>query len=123
MYNNVLNNHHRLFIVDKSSGKHILIDTGSDVSIWPTSSKYLNVFNNNNKKSQRCNFQLFAHNGTRITAYGLERITIDLGFGQPFTYSFIIAESGYPIIGADFLSHFHLLPDPIKPQDICTRIH
>ena len=111
MYNNVSNNHHRLFIVDKSSGKHILIDTGSDVSIWPTSSKYLNVFNNNNKKSQRCNFQLFAHNGTRITAYGLERITIDLGFGQPFTYTFIIAESGYPIIGADFLSHFHLLPD------------
>jgi hypothetical protein len=37
-------------------------------------------------------------------------MTVDLGLRRDFTHPFIIADVSYPIIGADFLLTFNLLP-------------
>lgn len=94
----------RLFIFDKSSNYHFLIDTGSDLSIIPPSIK---------DKTTNSNYpiNLYAANGSIIKTYGQKIITISLGLRRSFEWSFIIADVVKPIIGADFLTHFSLLVD------------
>ncbi|XP_023211929.1 uncharacterized protein K02A2.6-like [Centruroides sculpturatus] len=92
----------RLFITDRTSKVAFLIDTGADVSVYPAS-----------RLPKRCveDYQLFAANGTAIKTYGYATITPDFSLRRNFTWRFIVADVTQPLIGADFLSHYGLLPD------------
>lgn len=92
----------RLFVYDKKSKTRFLIDTGAEVSVIPP------------KQSDRKNkspLTLTAANKSVIQTFGNTILELDLGLRRTFSHLFIIADVGYPIIGADFLSHFSLLPD------------
>lgn len=56
-------------------------------------------------------FQLTAANGSIIDTYGTKIIEVDLGLRRSFSHEFILASVNKPIIGADFLAKFGLLPD------------
>ncbi|XP_036347469.1 uncharacterized protein LOC118756838, partial [Rhagoletis pomonella] len=94
----------RLFVKDRVTRTQYLVDTGSNLSVYPRDLL--------NKAS--CNpigYQLYAANGTLIQTYGLITLVPDLGLRRDFTWRFIVADVTKPIIGADFLSHFDLLVD------------
>ncbi|GFS98070.1 retrovirus-related Pol polyprotein from transposon opus [Trichonephila clavipes] len=93
----------RLYLSDKPSRMKYLIDTGTDVSVipLPTASRHL----------PPASLQLFAANGTVISTYGQQLVTLDLGLRRVFRWPFIIAAVSQPIIGADFLRHYGLLVD------------
>lgn len=48
---------------------------------------------------------------TVINTYGKRSLTLDLHLRKLFLWIFIIADVQNPILGADFLRHFHLLVD------------
>ncbi|GFS70976.1 transposon Ty3-I Gag-Pol polyprotein [Nephila pilipes] len=93
----------RLYLSDRTSRSKYLIDTGADVSVIPltTASQHL----------PPAFLQLFAANGTVISTYGQQLVTLDLGLRRVFKWPFIIAAVSQPIIGADFLRHYGLLVD------------
>ncbi|GFT12205.1 transposon Ty3-I Gag-Pol polyprotein, partial [Nephila pilipes] len=93
----------RLYLSDRTSRSKYLIDTGADVSVIPltTASQHL----------PPASLQLFAANGTVISTYGQQLVTLDLGLRRVFKWPFIIAAVSQPIIGADFLRHYGLLVD------------
>lgn len=93
----------RLTICDKKNGTTYLIDTGADISVIPKS-LVRGVFH-------PTDYKLFAANNTVIRIYGCKMRVLDLGLRRPFKWSFVIAEVRQPIIGADFLAHYGLLPD------------
>ncbi|XP_059224057.1 uncharacterized protein LOC131997313 [Stomoxys calcitrans] len=90
----------RLFITDKKSKIQFLVDTGAEISVYPSK---------NRKNPQK--LSLYAANGTEIKTFGSINLSLDLGLRRPFSWSFILADVSRPIIGADFLRQFHLLPD------------
>lgn len=93
----------RLFVKDKLSNRDFLIDTGADVSVIPPSFK--------TSKTSDCGIKIFAANGSSIRTFGQKIMHIDFGLRRNFSWTFIIADVTKPIIGSDFLKHFHLLPD------------
>ncbi|XP_015111521.1 uncharacterized protein LOC107037474 [Diachasma alloeum] len=93
----------RLFITDRTTGTQYLVDTGSDVSVTPCRRPP--------SKRETSGYKLFAVNGTLIDTYGYVSISPNLGLRRDFTWRFIEADVSKPIIGADFLHHFNLLPD------------
>lgn len=91
----------RLHVFDKVTADTFLIDTGAEISLLPvgdTSSKIPN------------NFKLLAANNTPIHTYGDQFRTLHLGI-RPITWNFCVADVPHPIIGADLLKHYGLLPD------------
>lgn len=90
----------RLFITDKKSKIQFLVDTGAEISVYPSK---------NRKNPQK--LSLYAANGTEIKTFGSINLSLDLGLRRSFSWSFILADVSRPIIGADFLRQFHLLPD------------
>lgn len=94
----------RLVINDSITNLHFLIDSGSDISVLPSSLK--DRLNNNNSNSV---FNLVAANGTTIKVYGKKQLKVSLGLRRVFTWLFTIADVSQPIIGSDFLSHYNLL--------------
>lgn len=52
-----------------------------------------------------------AANNTLIATYGTSELTLSIGLPQTYKWNFIIADVSTPIIGADFLATFGLLPD------------
>lgn len=93
----------RLFVTDKTTKIRFLVDTGSDVCVCPR---------DNIKGRRRADaYQLFAANGSTIKTYGTVTLQPELGMRRPFPWRFIIADVTQPIIGADFLSYYYLLPD------------
>ncbi|XP_026471512.1 uncharacterized protein LOC113375780 [Ctenocephalides felis] len=99
---------HRMFVTDKNSKLQILVDTGSDLCVWPR--KLLRGH------CQATNLNLYATNTTTIKTYGDIHIQLDLGLRRKFRWRFVIADvTNYPIIGSDFL-HFHNLL-----VDICLK--
>ena len=96
----------RLFyITDVNSRKQFLVDTGAAVSVFPPSPQ---------EKGNVCALTLQAANGTPIPTYGQRSITLDLGLRRTCRWVFTIANVPTPIIGADFLHHFHFLVDVNK---------
>lgn len=93
----------RLFVFDHKSKRWILIDTGSVISIWPKSSNFI--------ISKPINYELVAANGTKINSYGETFYEPDLKLRRSFSFNFVVADTDYPIIGADFLSKYDLIPD------------
>ena len=99
------NNENRLFIKEYISSQPILIDCGSQISIWPYAAT-------NSKQSMKYDdIKLYAHNGTSINTYGNDIFKINIGFKNDFLFKFIVADSPYILIGMDFLSKFNILAD------------
>jgi hypothetical protein len=94
-------NNVRLFITDKFSKHQFLIDTGSDLCVFPR--KLVP------QRRSTVNYDLSAANGTTIPTYGWLPLSLNLGLRRDFTWRFIIADVTQPIIGADFLSHYGLV--------------
>ncbi|GFW42863.1 hypothetical protein TNCV_1212701 [Trichonephila clavipes] len=91
----------RLFVKDRTTNLHFLVDSGADCSIIPAASK----------NKQPSDYKLFAANGTEIPTYGIKVLNIDLGLRREFLFPFIIAKVSKGILGADFLNKFNLLID------------
>lgn len=93
----------RLFVTDRVINVQFLIDTGSDVCVFPISVL----------REHRCktSFQLSAANGSAIDTYGYVQLNLNLGLRRNFPWRFIVANVTKPIIGVDFLAHYHLIVD------------
>jgi hypothetical protein len=94
-------NNVRLFITDKFSKHRLLIDTGSDLCVFPR--------NLVPHRTSTVNYDLSAANGTTIPTYGWQPLSPNLGLRRDFTWRFITEDVTQPIIGADFLSHYGLV--------------
>lgn len=93
----------RLFIRDRNSQETFLVDTGSDVSLLP--SYY------SKKMASITEFALYSVNHKPVRTFGFRRLTIRIGLPNQYSWNFIVADIKTPIIGADFLQHYHILPD------------
>ncbi|GFU08702.1 transposon Tf2-9 polyprotein [Trichonephila clavipes] len=82
-----------------------LTDTGSDVSIIPAT-----------KTQRQTNSQmtLSAANTSPIHVYTTQTLSWDLGLRRIFQWTFLVGNVSTPIIGADFLYNFRLVPDISK---------
>jgi len=89
----------RLHATDRTTGVRYLVDTGSDVSVYPPQG-----LRQRRKKAEE--YQLYAANGTIIPTYGTITLQPDLGLRRAFPWRFIMADVLQPIIGADFLAHY-----------------
>lgn len=92
----------RLFIRDRRTNVSFLVDTGSDVSILPA---------NNYQKRNPPQQTLFAANSSTINVYGQKTLSLDFTLRRQFLWTFLVANVSTPILGADFLHHFELVPD------------
>ena len=92
----------RLFIRDRKTNVSFLVDTGSDVSLLPA-----NNFQKRNPPLQT----LFAANSSTINVYGQKTLSLDFTLRRQFPWTFLIANVSTPILGADFLHYFELVPD------------
>lgn len=93
----------RLFVVDRRTKVQFLVDTGSDVCVYPRSAL--------SERRPKTNFQLSAANGTPINTYGYANLELDLGLRRDFPWRFIVGDVTRAIIGADFLKHYGLIVD------------
>lgn len=98
----------RLFLTDRNSKISYLIDTGAYISVFPRK-----LLPGPRKKST---FELSAANDSTITTYGTILLTLNLGLRRNFPWSFVVADVSQPIIGADFIAHYKLLPDLAQQQ-------
>ena len=92
----------RLHIRDVDTGLVYLIDTGSDISLLLADSKTL--------KKSPSEVVLFAANDSHVHTFGDRAVTLNLNLRRNFKCNFCVAQVPYPIIGADLLAHFHLVP-------------
>ncbi|KAL7295764.1 hypothetical protein TKK_0011105 [Trichogramma kaykai] len=91
-----------LFVADIKSGNLFLIDTGAEVSVLQKCES---------DDSPPSSLVLHAANGTAIATYGSRVLSLDFGLRRDLAWTFICADVPYPILGADALAHFDLLPD------------
>jgi hypothetical protein len=96
-------NNGRLFITDRTSKRRFLVDTGSDLCVYPR--KLIP------QPRERVNYDLCAANGSTIHTYGWLSLSLNLGLRRDFTWRFVVTDVTQPLIGVDFLSHFGLLVD------------
>lgn len=92
----------RLFVYDRSTRLHFLVDSGSDVSALPISKSDV---------KSRAIYSCTAANGTAVNVYGTRLLRLDLGLRRNFYFPFILASVTRPIIGADFLKQTGLVVD------------
>jgi hypothetical protein len=97
-----------LFITDRVNNLRVLVDTGSDLCVFPR--KLIPG------PKERTSYDLFAVNGTTIPTYGWHTLTLNLGLRRDFTWRFVVADVQRPIIGVDLLSNFSLLVDCRKKE-------
>lgn len=90
----------RLFVTDRGSRMQFLIDTGSDLSVFPRAAL--------RQPRARTDYQLCAANGTIINTYGYVHLKLNLGLRRDFEWRFVVADVSKAIIGVDFLSYFNL---------------
>lgn len=93
----------RLFVTELVSRRRFLVDTGSDLSCYPR--RWLSSHH------RATDYMLYAANSSNIQTYGTIRLCLNIGLRRNFLWNFIIADVSAAIIGADFLAHYHLLPD------------
>lgn len=98
----------RLFVWDRTSKVQFLVDTGADLCVFPRQRL--------RGPHVKSSYELSAANGTPIATYGFATLSLNLGLRREFTWRFVIADVSKPILGADFLAHYGLLPDLQKGQ-------
>lgn len=103
----------RLFVTDRDTKTRYLVDTGSDVSVFPRTQL--------RGRRPITTKELYAANGSIIRTYGDIAIQPNLGLRRVFLWRFMVADVTTPIIGSDFLAHFHLLPDMRNGQLIDAK--
>ena len=94
-----------LYLPDRASHSKFLVDTGAEVSILPPRPQ------DRNHPQGR---ELQAANGAPIACYGERPAEPRFHLGgntKPFPWRFLVADVAFPILGADFLSHYNLLVD------------
>ena len=89
-------------VTDAKTGRRCLLDSGSQVSLWPAS------MNCTSLRSTR--LRLIAANGSAIKTFGTAKRKIQIG-DQCYSFSFIIAEVTRPILGIDFLQRYKIAID------------
>lgn len=94
----------RLFITDRETKEQFLVDTGSDICVYPVS-----AFREHRRS--KTSYQLSAANGTAIDTYGYLTLNLNLGLRRAFPWRFVVADVTKAIIGVDFLSHYRLIVD------------
>ncbi|GBL76526.1 Transposon Ty3-G Gag-Pol polyprotein [Araneus ventricosus] len=92
----------RLFIRDRISNISFLVNTDSYVSLIPA-----NTYQKRNSSQQT----LFAANSSTINVYGQKTLSLNFNLRRDFLWTFLIADVSIPILGADFLHYFELIPD------------
>ena len=90
------------FLVDPLTKTKFLIDTGACRSLLPESYAP--------SASSCANVHLVAANGSSIQTFGYCSMDISIS-GKQYPWKFIVADVTMPLIGADFLGHYHLLVD------------
>jgi transposase InsO family protein len=98
----------RLFVTDRLTRTEFLIDTGSDLCVYPRGKVC--------GQPGKTDYTLFAANGSPIYTYGPLTLSLDFGLRRDFTWRFIVADVDQPIIGVDFLAHYSLLIDVRRRQ-------
>lgn len=98
----------RLFVVDSRSKVQFLIDTGSDLCVFPRAKL--------RDRRSSTNYNLCAANGSIINTYGYVNLVLNIGLRRDFTWRFVVADVTRAIIGVDFLSHFNLVVDCRKQR-------
>ena len=91
-----------MYVWDRKTGRHYLIDTGADESVFPASPT--------DRQDCSTTQPLVAANDSRITTWGQRNIIVHLG-SLSLTQSFHIADVRQPILGADFLVSNNLAVD------------
>lgn len=93
----------RLFVSDRASNTQFLVDTGSDLCVYPRSAL--------REHRSKTEYQLCAANGTSIDTYGYIELSLNLGLRRNFPWRFTVADVTKAIIGVDFLSYYNLIVD------------
>lgn len=93
----------RLFVTDQVTKRQFLIDTGSDLCCYPY--RWLP------ERRQTSDYELKAANGSNIKTFGTINLLLNFGLRRDFFWQFVVADVNSAIIGSDFLSYYHLLPD------------
>lgn len=106
-------NTRRLFVTDRTSKEEFLVDTGSDLCVYPRTRVQ--------GRTSKSTYEMFAANGSVIPTYGIRTFILDLGLRRAFRWEFIVADIAKPIIGADFLSAFGLLVD-LKNRQLIDEV-
>ena len=88
---------------DQITGTAYLIDTGADVSVFPTTAS--------ERRTLTPTQPLSAANNTSIKTWGTRKLSLTLGENKPFTHDFHLADVKRPILGADFFINHGFLID------------
>lgn len=102
----------RLFVTDCRSKLQFLVDTGSDLCVFPRPAL--------RERRTKTSYQLCAANGTSIETYGYVQFNLDLGLHRNFLWKFLVADVTKAIIGVDFLSYYNLLVD-VRSQRLIDK--
>lgn len=102
----------RLYVTDRASKTQFLVDTGSDLCVFPRSAL--------RDRRAKTKYSLCAANGTNIATYGCINLNLDFGLRRSFTWRFTVADVTKPIIGVDFLNFFSLAVDCRRKRLIDT---
>ena len=92
-------------VANSISRRKCLVDTGSQVSLWP--------FTSTSSQISNTKINLTAANGSVIKSFSYTRKQIKID-GQSYTFVFLIAQVASPILGIDFLQHFGMAVDLAK---------
>ncbi|XP_075990274.1 uncharacterized protein LOC142985920 [Anticarsia gemmatalis] len=93
----------RLFVTDRKTKVQFLVDTGSDLCVYPRHALH--------ERRDKSNYQLSAANGSVIATYGYLQLCLDLGLRRNFPWRFVVADVTKAIIGVDFLNFYNLVVD------------
>ncbi|CAK1603484.1 unnamed protein product [Parnassius mnemosyne] len=85
------------------SRRIFLVDTGSDLCVFPRSLL--------RERRARTTYQLSAANGSCINTYGYVYLNLDFGLRRIFSWRFVVADVTKAIIGVDFLNHYNIIVD------------
>jgi hypothetical protein len=95
-------------VVDETSQRRFLVDTGVAYSIFPYPSP-----------GKQSGPRLTGADGLHIPCWGEHRLSLTLHC-RLFVLPFLLAKVQFPIIGVDFLRHFKLLVDPVANRLVDT---
>lgn len=93
----------RLFVTDRNTKTQYLVDTGSDLCVFPRAAL--------RERRERSNYQLTAANGSTINTFGHVQLNLNIGLRRNFPWKFVVADVTKAIIGVDFLNFYNLTVD------------
>ena len=85
-----------LYLMDKCSGTHYLIDTGAGLSMLPPEDI--------NRPHKGKGKDLRATNGSEIAMYGERAVEMEFGLGRTYNLVFHVTDVTMPVLGIDFLA-------------------